>query len=155
MDLNDPVRRGSSRVELLQGNSGGSVKLQFSKLSTCKWGIVIFHCSGISLIGVPLMNIPITFGQTFLVSLNKPCMFSGRQVLKKCSVSKLNAPKKFWSKNYTPLPNSCVKNVPPSSWGGHNWLRPSLDRFCTFLNLISCLSSLSFIACINLHRLKY
>ena len=39
---------------------------------------------------------------------------SGTRKSKKCF--KTEPPKKFWGKNYTPLPNSCLKNVPPSSW---------------------------------------
>ena len=33
--------------------------------------------------------------------------------LTRCSASKLNPPKIFCGENYTPLPNSCLKNVPP------------------------------------------
>ena len=57
-------------------------------------------------------------------------------------------PKNNWGKNHTPLPNFCLKNVPPPpSWGGHNSLRPSLDRFFDlflfnisfFFSLVYCL----------------
>ena len=72
--------------------------------------------------------------------------------LKKCSVSKLYPPKKtFWGRNYTPLPSSCLKNVPPppSSWGGHNSMSFLRQIFFYLLfNLISCLSFFSFIVCI-------
>ena len=63
---------------------------------------------------------------------------------KKCSVSKLNPPKKFGGKNYTLLPNSCLKNVPPPP---PSPLCPSLADFLSFLFNISFIFSLVY--CLN------